>query len=273
MSQELAARRGAWSDTPAPVAFTLQMLVVAEADVRKLLHDPAELFTRMLQPVLWLVVFAPVFSRTRAIPTGNLRYLDFMAPGILAQSVMFGAIFYGISLIWERDQGVLHKFMVSPAPRAALVLGRALSSTVRGVFQAILVYLIAFLMGVELRLEPWQIAGIFTGVVLGAAIFSTFSLVAACIVKSRERFMGIGQVLTMPLFFASNAIYPLSMMPGWLKALAKINPLSYQVDWLRALMVQGGHSVFGLGTDLGMMALALAILTAIATKLYPKILI
>ena len=249
------------------------MMVVAEADVRKLLHDPAELFTRMLQPVLWLVIFAPVFSRVRAIPTGNLRYLDFMAPGILAQSVMFGAIFYGISLIWERDQGVLHKFMVSPAPRASLVMGRALSSTIRGVFQAVLVYIIAFAMGVRLRFEPWCIGGVLIGVMLGAAIFSTFSLVAACIVKSRERFMGIGQVLTMPLFFASNAIYPLSMMPNWLRWLAKVNPLSYQVDFLRALMVQGGHSVFGLGMDLGMMTLALAVLIAIATKLYPGILV
>ncbi len=71
MSQELAARHGAWSDTPRPLAFVLQMMVVAEADVRKLLHDPAELFTRMLQPVLWLVIFAPVFSRVRAIPTGE----------------------------------------------------------------------------------------------------------------------------------------------------------------------------------------------------------
>jgi ABC-2 type transport system permease protein len=273
MSQELAARHGAWSDTPQPLAFVLQMMVVAEADVRKLVHDPAELFTRMLQPVLWLVVFAPVFTRTRAIPTGNLRYLDFMAPGILAQSVMFGAIFYGISLIWERDQGVLHKFMVSPAPRVALVMGRAFSSTIRGSFQAVLVYIVAFFMGVQLRFEPGPMAGVLAGVMFGAAIFSTLSLVAACIVKSRERFMGVGQILTMPLFFASNAIYPLSLMPGWLKVLAKINPLSYQVDFLRALMVRGGQSVFGLGVDVGMMALALALLIAIATKLYPKILV
>src|ERR1700722_14074752 len=246
MSQELAARHGAWSDTPQPLAFVLQMLVGAEADVRKLMHDPAELFTRMLQPILWLVVFAPVFSRTRAIPTGGLRYLDFMAPGVLAQSVMFGAIFYGISIIWERDQGILQKFLVSPAPRVALVAGRALSSTLRGAVQAVVVYIIALVMGVALQFEVWRIAGVLLGVMLGAAIFSTFSLVAACIVKSRERFMGIGQVLTMPLFFASNAIYPLSMMPGWLRAVAVGNPLTYQVDALRALMIRGGTSSFGL---------------------------
>jgi ABC-2 type transport system permease protein len=273
MSQELAVRHGAWSDTPRPLALLLQILAVAEADVRKLLHDPAELFTRMLQPVLWLVIFAPVFSRTRAIPTGNLRYLDFMAPGVLAQSVMFGAIFYGISVIWERDQGVLQKFLVSPAPRVALVAGRALSSTVRGLVQTVVVYIIALLMGVVLQFEAWRIAGVVLGVMLGAAIFSTFSLAAACIVKSRERFMGIGQVLTMPLFLASNAIYPLSMMPAWLQVLARINPLSYQVDLLRGMMVRGGHSVLGFGTDVAVLVLWLAVLIAIATKLYPRIVI
>jgi ABC-2 type transport system permease protein len=273
MSEELAVRHGAWSDTPRPLALLLQILAVSEADIRKLLHDPMELFTRMLQPVLWLVVFAPVFSRTRAIPTGGLRYLDFMAPGVLAQSVMFGAIFYGISVIWERDQGVLQKFLVSPAPRVALVAGRALSSTLRGLVQAVLVYIIALWMGVALQFEAWRMAGVLLAVMLGAAIFSTFSLVAACIVKSRERFMGVGQVLTMPLFFASNAIYPLSLMPPWLQVLARINPLSYQVDLLRGLMVRGGHSVLGFGTDVAVQVLWLAVLVAIATKLYPRIVI
>src|SRR5579863_7841474 len=131
----------AWAEPFPGVNYLRQTLAVAEADVRKLIHDPVELFTRMIQPVLWLVVFAPVFSRTRAIPTGGLRYLDFMAPGILAQSVLFSAIFYGISLIWERDLGILQKFLVSPAPRSALVSGRAISSTVRGLFQTVLVYL------------------------------------------------------------------------------------------------------------------------------------
>lgn len=106
---------------------------------------------------------------------------------------------------------------------------------------------------------------------LGASVFSTFSLIAACIVKSRERFMGIGQVLTMPLFFASNAIYPLEMMPTWLRWLSRVNPLTYQVDALRGLMIEGGHSGFGLGLDLLVQGLILTILVAIAAKLYPNI--
>jgi ABC-2 type transport system permease protein len=273
MSQELAVRHGAWSDTPPALALLLQMMTVAEADVRKLLHDPVELFSRMLQPVLWLVIFAPVFSRTRAIPTGGLRYLDFMAPGVLAQSVMFGAIFYGISVIWERDQGILQKFLVSPAPRFALVAGRALSSTLRGLVQMAVVYVIALIMGVELQFDAWRIAVLVPGVMLAAATFSTFSLVVACIVKSRDRFIGVGQVMTMPLFFASNAIYPLSMMPKWLQVVARVNPLSYQVDLLRSAMIRGGHTVLGWGPDVAVQVLWLAVLMAIATKLYPRIIV
>lgn len=225
--------------------FVRQVLAVAEAEARKLRHDPTELLTRAVQPTLWLVVFGQVMGRIRAIPTGDMRYIDFMAPGVLAQSVLFIAIFYGISLIWERDLGVLHKYMVSPAYRGALVFGKALSAGIRGLTQAFIVYLLAVAMGVRVRLTPVAIGGVLLSILLGAAIFSTFSLVVACVVKTRERFMGIGQVLTMPLFFASNAIYPLSVMPAWLKGIAHVNPLTYQVDALRALMVQGARPPSG----------------------------
>lgn len=270
MSPKPVELRAGWSNS-GPALFLEQTTAVAESDILKLFHDPVELVTRMIQPALWLVVFGQVFSKTRVIPTGGLPYLDFMAPGILAQSVLFGAIFYGISLIWERDLGIVHKFLVSPTPRVALVLGRAVSSTVRALCQAAVVYLLAFSLGVHLRLEFGPLIGVVAMVSVGAATFSTFSLIAACIVKSRERFMGIGQVLTMPLFFASNAIYPLSMMPAWLRHLSSINPLTYQVDALRYLMVQGGHIEFGLAFDFGMELLALTMLIAIAAKLYPTI--
>ncbi len=260
-----------WAERTSPGEFCQQTLAVAEAEIKKLRHDPLELLTRAVQPTLWLLIFGEVFTRVRDIPTGGLRYLDFMAPGILAQSVLFGAIFYGVSLIWERDAGILQKFLVSPASRTALVAGRALSSSIRSIFQGLLIYVIAWLLGVALRFEPWRIAAVLLAVMLGSATFSTFSLIAACLVKSRERFMGIGQVLTMPLFFASNAIYPLTLMPSWLRTLALINPLSYQVDLLRALMVRGGESVFGIGFDLAVQCLALVLLLAIAAKLYPRI--
>ena len=260
------------SDSAFPgIDYARQTLAVAEADIRKLIHDPVELLTRMIQPVLWLLIFGQVFTRTHAIPTGGISYLDFMTPGVLAQSVLFGAIFYGISLIWERDLGIVHKFLVSPAARSSLVLGRAISSTVRSLCQMVLVYLLALLLQIHLHLSPLAIVGVVAAVIFGSAVFSTFSLIIACIVKTRERFMGIGQVLTMPLFFASNAIYPLELMPRWLLVFARINPLTYLVDILRGLMIQGGHSAYGFMFDVVVLGLIYAALVIIASKLYPTL--
>jgi len=258
-------------ETGGAAGFLRQTLALAEMELRKLRHDPTELITRIIQPALWLGVFGEVFSRVRAIPTGQLRYLDFMAPGVLAQSVLFIAIFYGIAVIWERDLGIVHKLLVSPAPRLTLVLGKALSAGVRALPQGLMVYLLAWLLGVKINWNPAALAGVALAILLGAAAFSTLSLIVACIVKTRERFMGIGQALTMPLFFASNAVYPISIMPEWLKTLARVNPLTYEVDAMRALMIQGGSSVFGVGLDLLVLLAASMALTAVASRLYPNL--
>jgi ABC-2 type transport system permease protein len=135
----------------------------------------------------------------------------------------------------------------------------------------VFVYLLSYLLHIQLRFGVLALAGVVLAVMLGSAIFSTFSLIVACLVKSRERFMGIGQVLTMPLFFASNAIYPLTLMPSWLRVVSKVNPLSYQVGALRTLMIVGSTTSFGLGKDFLMQFIAFAVLVAVATKLYPTI--
>ena len=251
--------------------FVKKTLVIAEFEARKLRHDPTELLTRAIQPALWLLIFGQVFSRARVIPTGPLSYLDFMTPGILAQSVLFIAIFYGIAIIWERDLGLVHKLLVSPTPRSALVLGKALSAGVRSLSQVAIIYLLAWLIGVNLNWHPLAIAAVVAVVIPGAAFFSTLSLIIACIVKTRERFMGIGQVLTMPLFFASNAIYPIALMPRWLQVVSHFNPLTYEVDALRGLMVVGGTSLYSLQLNLGVLLAATALLVAIGSRVYPRI--
>ncbi|MFH0962572.1 MAG: ABC transporter permease [Planctomycetota bacterium] len=262
--------RGAPGRLAAAIAgFVGKTITIAELEARRLRHDPTELITRAAQPALWLIVFGQIFTRVRAIPTGNLRYIDFMAPGVLAQSVLFIAIFYGISIIWERDLGIVQKFLATPTPRGALVLGKALSAGVRGIAQAVIVYVLALALGVHIRTHPLALAGVVLAVMLGAAFFSTFSLIIACLVRTRERFMGIGQILTMPLFFASNAIYPISIMPTWLQVVARINPLTYEVDALRALMVSGGTSAYGVGADLAFLTLATTVLLVIGARLYP----
>ncbi|BBP02403.1 ABC transporter permease [Sulfuriferula nivalis] len=244
---------------------------IVEVELIKLIRDPTELLSRAIQPLLWLVVFGQVLAQVRGIHTGQVNYLAFITPGILAQSILFSSIFYGIAIIWERDLGVVHKLLVSPAWRASLVFGKAIAAGFRGLIQTIVIYLIALVMHVSIRLDPLAILAVAGSVMLGAGIFATFSLVIACIVKTRERFMGIGQVLTMPMFFASNAIYPLDIMPHWLRLVARINPLTYLIDALRGLVITNGTSVYGFRVDFSVLIGIFAGLLFIAVKLYPSL--
>ena len=251
--------------------FIGNTFVITEFELRKLRHDFTELITRALQPALWLLVFGEVFSRSGAMHTGNIPYLDFIAPGILAQSVLFVAIFYGINVIWERDLGIVQKYLASPPPRAALVLGKGFSAGIRALSQAAVVYGLSLLLGVKLNWSPLALFNVLVIVILAATLFSTFSLIIACIVKTRERFMGVGQVLTMPLFFASNAIYPTTIMPGWLKAISHLNPVTYVVDSLRTFMLAGSTSTFSVTQDYAVILLTTIVLIFIGARLYPRL--
>lgn len=229
----LRAPRG-WQRVGATVGRIAAFAIV---ELQKLQHDRTELVTRMVQPALWLLIFGTTFSRLHVINTGSVSYLAFLAPGIIAQSALFISIFYGIQIIWDRDAGILAKLMVTPAPASALITGKSFAAGVRSVAQVIGVLALAYLMGVGLTVNPIRILGAMAIVMLGAAFFACLSMTLAGLVRSRDRLMGIGQAITMPLFFASNALYPVSVMPGWLHVLSRVNPLSYEVDALRALLI------------------------------------
>jgi ABC-2 type transport system permease protein len=225
-----------------PVAATGRLLnriaTLCWVEMRKIRHDRTELYTRAVQPALWLLIYGEVFTRVRAIPTPEgIPYLAYLAPGIMAQSALFIAIFYGIQIIWERDAGVLTKLMVTPTPRSALITGKAFASSVRSLVQGVAVVIIAILLGVSFTDNPLKLLAAAVVLALGSAFFSCLSMTIAGVVVARDRLMGIGQAITMPLFFSSSALYPAKIMPGWLQAISKVNPLSYQVEALRGLLI------------------------------------
>jgi ABC-2 type transport system permease protein len=164
-------------------------------ELQKLRHDRTELYTRAVQPALWLLIFGETFTHIHAIPTGGVPYLDYLAPGIIAQSAMFIAIFYGIMIIWERDAGVLTKLLVTPTPRSALITGKAFAAGVKALIQAVVVVVIAALLGVSLTWNPLKLLGVAVAVILGSAFFSCLSMSIAGIVLTRDRLMGIGQAM------------------------------------------------------------------------------
>jgi ABC-2 type transport system permease protein len=267
-SAALAAPHAASADVPVWHRFPSRVATFCLVELQKLSHDRKELFTRAVQPILWLLVFGETFNRLHAIPTGHLAYLDFLAPGIIAQSGLFVAIFYGIQIIWERDAGVLTKLLVTPTPRAAFALGKAFAAGIRAAAQVVFVLIVAALLGVALTYNPLKILGAFAAVILGAAFFSCLSVSIAGIVLKREQLMGIGQMITMPLFFASNALYPVAIMPGWVRVLSKVNPLSYEVDALRGLLI-GTHA--NLLLDFGVLLLAVVIGVTVASSLIDRL--
>jgi len=251
------------------MAYLIGSLAVTEMEIRKLRHDPTELFTRGVQRVLWLLIFGQALSSIRAIPTGSVNYQTFMAPGVLAQSMMFIAIFYGLSIIWDRDQGILQKLLAMPVPRASFVTGKALGASIRAFSQVVIILLLALLLRLDIR---WSVTGVvysMIAILVGASFFATLSMILAVLVKTRERFMGIGQLFTMPLFLASNALYPINIMPKWLQILATINPLSYVVELLRGYLLNGNAPLFF--RDWTILLTATILIQIIAARLYPRI--
>ena len=267
-SVALVGPRAASVDVPIWHRFPSRVATFCIVELQKLSHDRKELFTRAVQPILWLLIFGETFNRIHAIPTGNLPYLDFLAPGIIAQSGLFVAIFYGIQIIWERDAGVLTKLLVTPTPRSALICGKSFAAGIRSIAQVVVVLVLSAILGVALTTNPLHIIGSFAIVMLGAAFFSCLSMTIAGIVLKRDRLMGVGQMITMPLFFASNALYPVSVMPGWLKVLALINPLSYEVDALRGMLI-GTHAHLLL--DFGVMVFAVIVGIVTASSLVGRL--
>ena len=221
MSAVPAAPPSASAEATAPLGlvrtFAARIGALCLVEIQRLRHDRSELYTRAIQPILWLVIFGQTFNRLHAIPTGGMPYIDFLAPGVLAQSALFISIFYGIQIIWERDAGMLAKLLVTPTPRTALISGKAFAAGVRA-------------------LQPGRRRARGVGHARGrtddepaearcrgARGVARDGVLLVPVDDDRRgraqarRLMGIGQTITMPLFFASNALYPVALMPGWLR--------------------------------------------------------
>jgi len=242
---------------------------MAQAELRKLRHDHLDIVTRSVQPLLWLFIFGAAVGGAHLVELGHLEYRAYIAPGVMAQAAMFIAIFFGLAVIWERDVGQLQRLLATPLSRTSIVLGKAAGACVRALVQALLLLAVLALAGIGVR---WTIAGVIgtlAMLLLGTAAFACMSMLLAAAVRERERFMGIGQLIMMPLFFASSALYPLAVMPGWLYAIARVNPLTYEVQGLRQMLVGvGGAGEVWL--DFLVVGAFFGVMLAAATRAYPK---
>ena len=241
----------------------------AQAEMRKLRHDNIDIFTRSVQPLLWLFIFGTALQHTRVLTAAGVNYRAYIAPGVMAQAALFIAIFFGLAVIWERDVGQLQRLLATPLPRTAIVLGKATGAGVRALVQAIVLLTVLAIAQIGIHWSVGGVLGALVLLVLGTGGFACMSMLIAAMVRTRERFMGIGQLVMMPLFFASSALYPLAIMPQWLRDVAHANPLTYEVQGLRQLLlnVRVGTALW---LDFAVVIAFLAAMCAAATKAYPR---
>jgi ABC-2 type transport system permease protein len=214
--------------------------------IKRFFRAKSRIFGAVGQPLLFLLALGyglgSVYKRA-----GQGNYLEFLVPGIMAQTVLFSAMFFGAMIMFDKQFGFLKETLVAPVSRLKIMLGGSLGGATTAVFQGMLVFIISLALG--FRPEKW-LAIISTLIILAvfAVAIASFSSGIGSFVEDMQGFQAINQFLVFPLYFLSGALYPLNHVPSWLYAVAAVNPMSYAVDALRATLI--GQSHFGLAKDL-----------------------
>lgn len=233
-------------------------------ETKRFLNSKSRILGSLGMPLLFLVALGGGFSAM--VPGFN--YQAFILPGILAMTVMFSSIFSGVSIIWDREFGFLKEMLVAPTSRETIVLGRILGGATTSIVQGLIILVLGFLFtGVPIP-SPVNMLLALVLMVIVSCFLVAVGIAIASLVQEVETFQLIMNFLVMPLFFLSNALFPLDKMPSWLQVISKLNPISYAVDGLRALLI--GTSQFGLAFYFGFSLAAFVVAFVAASYLFSK---
>lgn len=219
------------------------------------------------QPILFLVAMGfglgPIFAKA-----GIKNYLSFLAPGVIAQGILFMAIFSGVELIWDKQFGFLKETLVAPVSRFKIMLGRTLGGATIATIQGVIIFLLTLFIGFRpdnLSLLPLAVFFMF----LISIFYTALGTAIASTLEDFHGFQLIMNFLVMPTFFLSGALFPLQEIPSFLSTISKFNPLSYGVDGLRSSLNNAGY--FGLTLDLAVLICLSLIILIIGSYLFSKI--
>jgi ABC-2 type transport system permease protein len=196
--------------------------------------DRIRMITSLVQPLLFLFVLGSGLQGLAQAGTHGVQLKTFIYPGILCISVMFTAMFSAASIVWDREFGFLREMMVAPVRRSSIVIGKCLGGATVASFQGVIVICLAGL--VHVPYDPLLLLGIFALQLLLAFSITAFGVMIAVRIKQMQSFMGVMQMVVMPMFFISGALFPVSGLPGWLAVLNRLDPLTYAVDPMRRLV-------------------------------------
>ena len=221
----------------------------------------------LAQPLLFLVAlgfgFGPIYARA-----GGGNYIQFLAPGVIAMGILFTAMFSGIEVLWDRQFGFLKETLVAPVPRLQVMLGRTLGGATVATLQGTIVFLLT--LGVGFR--PTHVVQLPLAVVmmfLTAVLFTALGTAVAAVLEDMQGFQLIMNLLVMPLFFLSGALFPLAGLPRAIGLVARIDPLSYGVDGIRGALIGAPH--FSLVVDVGVLGAFVVVLLAVGSYLFSRI--
>ena len=229
-------------------------------------RSKARMIGTLGQPILFLVALGfglgAVFQEA-----GQGNYFQFLAPGIIAMSILFTAMFNGIEVIWDRQFGFLKETLVAPVPRYKIMIGKTLGGATVAFLQGTLVLIISLLLGFKIT-NFGALPLVFLFMFLIAILFTAFGTAVASQLKDMNAFPLIINFLIMPLFFLSGALFPIENLPRFLEVIIKINPLSYGIDGIRGAL---STSVFGLSVDLIAMVVGIMVIGLIGSYMFSKI--
>jgi len=231
------------------------------------------IITSLVMPLLWLALIGTTFSNAfrGALLPGGVDYLSFMAPGIVAMTLLFTSIFTGVSVIFDREFGFLKEILVAPVSRLSIALGKITGGVTIAMIQGIIMLVIAIAMGVHFAGTPGiaiGILGVLFVMILLSATFVSMGIAFASKIESMEGFQMVMNFLVMPMFFLSSALYPVEFMPDVIKPLVYIDPLTYGVDALRYFIL--GASEFSIFVDISVLLLFCFIILAISWYFFKK---
>jgi ABC-2 type transport system permease protein len=208
--------------------------IVWRRELIRFASDRMRIVTSLVQPLLFLFVLGSGLQQLSSASTHGVALKTFIYPGILCIAVMFTAMFSAASIVWDREFGFLREMMVAPVRRSSIVIGKCLGGATVASFQGVI--LICLAGAVNVPYDPVMILGVFALQLVLAFSITAFGVMVAARITQMQSFMGLMQMVIMPMFFISGALFPVAHLPGWLAVLNRIDPVTYAVDPMRRIV-------------------------------------
>ena len=211
--------------------------VIAYRELVRFIQERSRIFSSFAMPLLFLIIFGAGFNRIVGTLTPGVDFIKFIYPGIIAMTVLMTSVFSGLSVVWDREFGFLKEVLVAPLNRSGIVLGKASGGTLVALIQALIMLLVAPILGIQL--DVLLVVSLIPIIIIISLSLAGFGILIASRMRSQQGFHMLVQLIVFPLIFLSGIFFPVNSVPSWLQIVSKVNPLTYGVDAIRQIFLNG----------------------------------